>query len=233
MVNTEQNGRAAKLQSDYQSFINAIKRKKKFIYAMKRIIFILLTVFGGTIFAKAQTATTNEGVEINGIIWAISNVDTPKKFCSNPWESGMFYQWNRPIGWSNSDPMTNNRGETTWDESTPSGNTWEINICPSGWRLPTLKELESLLSSESLWGELNGVKGRFFGSGKQKVFFPAAGDRYKESGALYDVGNCGYYWSSTPFGNGAYCLKFVTDSFIGKPVFPRSFGFCVRCVLDK
>jgi hypothetical protein len=61
--------------------------------------------------------TQQKGVLINGVIWATSNVDAPGTFAKNPEDTGMFYQWNRKIGWSTSDPMTNSDGGTTWNRS--------------------------------------------------------------------------------------------------------------------
>ena len=59
-----------------------------------------------------------------------------------------------------------------------------------------------MLNSGSFWGQLNGIFGRFFGNGDQRVFFAAAGYRMGgnggNAGVLYDVGNIGRYWSSTP-----------------------------------
>ncbi|MDR1719185.1 MAG: hypothetical protein LBR67_03570 [Dysgonamonadaceae bacterium] len=32
-----------------------------------------------------------------------------------------FYQWNKKVGWSITDPLVNSNGGTTWDTSYPSG----------------------------------------------------------------------------------------------------------------
>ena len=82
-----------------------------------------------TITAQAgdQTAiceiTVIDGVIINEIIWATRNVDAPGTFAAKPEAPGMFYQWNRKVGWSASDPMINHNGEVEWDTSTPTGDT--------------------------------------------------------------------------------------------------------------
>ena len=44
-------------------------------------------------------------VIINGVKWATCNVDAPGTFAAAPESAGMFYQWNRKIGWSATDPM--------------------------------------------------------------------------------------------------------------------------------
>ena len=44
--------------------------------------------------------TLNKRVVINGVRWATCNVDAPGNFAANPEDAGMFYQWNRKVGWS-------------------------------------------------------------------------------------------------------------------------------------
>ena len=50
------------------------------------------------------------GVLINGVRWATRNVDAPGTFTTAPENAGMLYQWNRRVGWSNSEPMVNSNG---------------------------------------------------------------------------------------------------------------------------
>ena len=195
-----------------------------------------LSVTDSLIFSSINFPNSSDGVLINGVTWATCNVDMPGTFASQPNEAGMFYQWNRNIGWSSKDPMVNSNGGTVWDPSIPAGNSWEAanNPCPTGWRLPTSAEHQSLIDSGSFWDEMNGVAGRFFGSGTQIVFFPAAGCRYDNSGLLTDVGFIGSYWSGEPSTNydAAYTLFFYNigvNTFYGDS---RSFGFSVRCVSE-
>ncbi|MDR1809513.1 MAG: hypothetical protein LBR34_03800, partial [Prevotella sp.] len=72
---------------------------------------------GGT----TTSTTTDPGVVINGVRWATRNVDAPGTFAATPESAGMFYQWNRSLGWSSSNPLVNSNGGTTWDNSAPSG----------------------------------------------------------------------------------------------------------------
>jgi hypothetical protein len=169
----------------------------------------LLLIIGLTVSScnKDKDKSDNkEGVVINGVRWAASNVDTPGTFASNPEDAGMLYQWNRNVGWSSTDPMINSNGGTKWDDSTPSGDTWEPenDPCPCGWRVPTAKELGSLTKLNRYWGELNGINGYFFGSGETTLFLPAAGYRHHISGMINFVGMDGLYWSSTINSTGAY-----------------------------
>lgn len=84
--------------------------------------------------------TTDPGVVINGITWATRNVDTPDTFSASPESAGMFYQWNRRVGWVATGEVSG------WDASYSSSLEWEeINApCPEGWRVPTRIEMESL-----------------------------------------------------------------------------------------
>jgi len=153
------------------------------------------------VFKVTATGTLSEFVLINGIKWATCNVDAPGTFAANPEAPGMFYQWNRKVGWSATNPIKNSNGSTTWDNSVAAGNTWTKanDPCPPGWRVPTVTEYENLAKTGSKWTTENGIKGRIFGSGNNTLFLPAVGGRHFSDGTLSRVGSLGYYWSSTPY----------------------------------
>jgi len=190
-----------------------------------------------------ESVPIKEWVEINGVKWAKCNVNMPGTFTANPEDAGMFYQWNRKIGWSNADPMVNSDGGTTWDDSYPDGETWETSNDPSplGYRVPTLDEIEKLLDETKVTytkvGALdieNGVPGRRFTdkTSGESIFLPAAGYRYGSGGTLYGVGTIGDYWSSTQLEAGnAYGLYFY-DSFADWYHYYRTYGFSVRPVAE-
>jgi uncharacterized protein (TIGR02145 family) len=177
------------------------------------------------------------GVVINGVTWATRNVGAPGTFAATPESAGMFYQWNRKIGWSSTDPMVNSNGGTTWDDSTPSGTEWEPanDPCPSGWRVPTTEEQQSLLNSGSSWTTQSGVTGGVFGTAPNTIFLPAAGYRSSYDGSLdNDAGTIGYYWSSTQYDSGyAWYLYFVDGGYTVYNDGYRRRGFSVRCVQDN
>jgi len=190
------------------------------------------------------TTTKEAGVMINGVKWATRNVDKPGTFTAKPENTGMYYQWNRKVGWSATDPMINSNGGTVWDESYPTGTTWEKanDPCPSGWRVPTLDEYKKLLDREKVsYGFSNekdiiGLRCTDKASGKS-IFLPAAGFRSITNGKLYYVGDEGNYWSSTQdvyVNYYAYIISFEMDG--PYPVYWhdyfRSYGNCVRCVAD-
>ena len=117
--------------------------------------------------SKTSQTTTN-GVVINSITWANTNVGTnPKTFASSPEDYGGYY---------------------TWEEAK--------NACPTGWRLPTEAELKSLVDAGNVWTTQNGKNGRKFGSGSIIIFLPAAG--YYDNKGYHNVPDRqGAYWSST------------------------------------
>jgi uncharacterized protein (TIGR02145 family) len=176
-----------------------------------------------------------EGVVINGIRWATRNVDYPGTFAATPESPGMLYQWNKKVGWSNTDPMINHYGGTIWDSSTLSGTTWEEaqDPCPAGWRVPTLDEIKSLLSTGSSLTTYNGVLGRLFGISQDVyLFMPAAGQRNQNDGSLGGVGY-GYYWGSTKYINSAVHLEFYSGSAGWSNAGFTRYGRSVRCVADE
>ena len=174
-------------------------------------------------------------VMINGVCWATRNVDAPGTFAKNPEDFGMFYQWNRNVGWSSTDPMINSNGGTTWNSSMPTGTVWETtnNICPAGYRMPTHAEQQSLASVDSQWTTINGVTGRIFGSDNETIFLPAAGTRLgHDNGRLYDIVIGGYYWSSTNSEIGAHALHFNSGNVFTNDLFIRTSGLLIRCVAE-
>jgi len=179
------------------------------------------------------------GVVINGIKWATRNVDMPGTFAATPESSGMFYQWNRKIGWSSSDPMVSSNGDTEWDATNPEGTEWtkSNDPCPQGWRVPTHDEQLTLLAEDDVeheWTSQNSINGRLFTDkvSSKKLFLPAAGLRYGIDSALDGVGTYGGYWSSTQRDEFfAYYLHFYSGSADWGGAY-RSYGLAVRCVTE-
>ena len=206
--------------------------------------------------AQAAVDNRDNGVVINGVKWATRNVDKPGAFATNPEDAGMFYQWNRKVGWSATDPMINSDGGTSWDSSTPVGDTWEKSNDPSpaGWRVPTLEEIKTLLDENKVsneWTSENGVNGRRFTdkvSGKS-IFLPAIGGRSWQGGHFYGSVLFGSYWSCTlldeeldlsdpsdisNLGAYAYHMNFYDDDSdsVYLSASPGISGSLVRCVAE-
>jgi uncharacterized protein (TIGR02145 family) len=176
----------------------------------------------------------DDGVKINGIVWATRNVDAPGTFAATPESVGMFYQWNRKIGWSSTDPMVNSNGGTTWDNSMPSGTTWESanDPCPTGWRVPTHNEQVSLLNSGSIWTTQNGINGRVFGSGENTIFLPITSWRNESDGSLYLLLFFGEYWSSSYVYTSDGLIMHINSDVASWDADDRRKGFSIRCVKE-
>ena len=189
----------------------------------------------------SQTSTTDPGVVINGVKWATRNVDRPGTFATKPETAGMFYQWNRKIGWSATNPTINSSGGTTWNNNTPTGTIWSKanDPSPAGWRVPTREEILKLLDKDKVrseWTTVNGITGRKFTdktTGKF-LFLPAAGFRYCEGGygTIEGAGWGSNYWSSTQRDSRvAFELYFNNDS-VGEGVFDLCDGLLIRSVAE-
>jgi len=172
-------------------------------------------------------------VMINGTCWATRNVDMPGTFVANPEDYGMLYQWGSNIGWSNTYPLTASDGINEWRELWETGNVWlqENNPCPNGWRLPTLQEFQSLISSGGYWGNLNGINGYFFINAAPHLFIPAAGHCF--GGSLGGVNNTCFLWSDTPYENiFAYGVQILSSGLYYYPAF-RFTAYSIRCVAES
>jgi uncharacterized protein (TIGR02145 family) len=99
------------------------------------------------------------------------------------------------------------------------------NPCPSGYRLPTIAELDVERKS---WSS-NNAAGAFASSLK----LPVAGHRYYDDdyGSLSGVGSSGYYWSSTLDGSDSRRLGFGSSNAVTHGSY-RAGGKSVRCLKD-
>jgi uncharacterized protein (TIGR02145 family) len=98
------------------------------------------------------------------------------------------------------------------------------NPCPSGFRLPTIAELEAERAS---WGNNNSS-----GAYSSPLKLSMAGYRNRSDGTLVSVGSYGSYWSATVFGTYVQLLCFYSsDAFMYNNV--RANGLSVRCLKDK
>ena len=177
-------------------------------------------------------------VEINGVTWATRNVDKPGTFAENPESSGMLYQWNSKIAWTDTVTFVKD-----WDNTVPGGYEWEAknDPCPEGWRLPTVGEMKSLLEIKKVaggWDNLNEVGGYKFTDIKTNasVFFPAVGYRDGGDGRLRGAGSSGMYWSAESTSSNveeieeAYYIESGGNGAILGDYHKRNRAFSLRCV---
>ena len=119
----------------------------------------------------------------------------------------------------------------------PDGNKTEHDPCPTGWRVPTWNELNTLYSGyNSGWTQYNGQYGIWFSGSKpygedlNKIFLPASGERYPYSNAQ-NRGVDGFYWSSSVINYYSWSMK-VDSGGAGKWYMGKAYGLSVRCVKD-
>ena len=104
--------------------------------------------------------------------------------------------------------------------------------CPTGWRVPTREELQSLYNAGSTWTSVGGVYGRLFGTAPNQIFLPAVGI-LSSLGNFSGVGTQGSYWSRTAHSvssvfadNFRLCERFSRI----EPLWNLTIGSSVRCV---
>lgn len=181
-----------------------------------------------------------QGVVINGVRWAETNVNAPGTFAASPESFGMFYQWNRELGWSSSDPLTSSPGGAAWNSSDASGDSWAAanDPCPEGWRVPTLEEFEKLIDATKVdneWAIQNGVNGCRFTDkiSSVSIFLPAVGLRSNTDGALAGQNSLGFYWTAAApplLTDRANLMQFSGGTAARLGSNDRPIGFSVRCV---
>ena len=103
---------------------------------------------------------------------------------------------------------------------------------PAGWRVPTWK------SSVSPWSEFSTDNFTWSSTHygctySNEPFYPAAGYRDLNSGALSFVGSHGDYWSGSPNSIYGYGLFFLSNLVDPANDDNRAYGFSVRCVKDE
>jgi len=170
---------------------------------------------------------TNDDSEENGVVSG-AGFDANGQIVRTHAAYGKFIKQNEePYDWRapQNDALWNS-GSAISPVKTPN------DPCPAGWRVPTTRELGSLNYYNSEWGKLNGVNGRYFGDGEEKLFLPAAGGRSFGNGGVNCTGNYGHYWSSLDeYGIVADNLWFGERTFSVYHAH-SAHGFSVRCVAE-
>ena len=201
---------------------------------MRKLLFFTTILLLGFTACSREDITTEfpddvtNGIVINGVRWATRNVDTPGTFTNSPEAFGRHFQWNIRQGFAINDDAAD------WKYSNFTGTEWyaENDPCPSGWRVPTVIEFQSLLNANSRWVTTReGITGRLFGNAPNQIFLPAVGIRFPE---VTWLGSSGFYWSNTQHSR-EYSDEFAMSFVFGDDiVYIRSdlqfAGFPIRCV---
>ena len=143
--------------------------------------------------------------------------------------------------------------KSNWTGGSVPGNGWHTSEsvkglydpCPAGYRVPDGGEngfwATALETSSNAW---NSAIMKWSNSGftwtldnePTAAWYPAVGYRNSDSGALYNVGSNGFYWSASPnpsYSNNAYFLDFNSGNVNPASYSNRSYGYSVRCVRES
>ncbi|CAK7064870.1 MAG: hypothetical protein PARBA_02452 [Parabacteroides sp.] len=165
--------------------------------------------------------------------------------------TGYLYQWGRAdyINFTSSPtdgPINNSRPNnhvfykapnSPNDWLSPQNNfLWNGNSkgtndpCPSGYRVPTLSELQSIGNATSYDRDLFEVN---VGNNFPPLLLPAAGFRWNFDGLSQGQGANGRYWSSSVVqGNEAAYYIMFNSTILGMPTGGRANAFSVRCIKE-
>jgi hypothetical protein len=229
-------------------FTAANAQEKMYVMKDKAIVFQSeISNIDSIIFHDPVTTDKETGVLINGVVWATRNIDAPYTFVENPQDTGMYYQWNRNVGWTvsiggrgNSFTPSDGISELT-PPSDYSGETqWVNDPSPAGWKIPTKAQFESLTDTEfvsRVWTVLNSVNGMLFTDlqNGNSIFLPAAGEIDMELGyPTFWHNDMGFYRSSTHDGNySTYKLSIGSGNSAHVEQYLLATGELLRCVLDE
>ena len=196
--------------------------------------FWLLLTLGTATVCGQNSATTDNGVVINGVKWATRNVDKPGTFAENPEDPGMFYQWNRKKEWA----VTGN--VTGWDATYPKGTSWvkKNDPSPAGWHVPTKDDIKKLLDASKVkaeWTMEEDVYGEKFTDKAtgNSIFLPAVGVR-KSNDSSEGADTEGYYWSSSESGMEFLATGLNFNNDVNPTIYSghRKSAFSIRPVAD-
>lgn len=124
-------------------------------FVKNRSVFIEVTGKERTLKSKVVQETLVLGkdeVLINGQIWSTKNIGAPGTFASAPDDPGMYYQFNRKIGYP-SGPQGDPAPENWPVDYENDGTDWlpENDPSPEGWRVPTTAEMAALWEIGATW----------------------------------------------------------------------------------
>ena len=177
-------------------------------------ITLLAAVIFGFAFSNLQNANAQnvlEGVEINGVTWATTNVGA-----TAPGDYGNLFSWQEaqtacPKGW---------RLPTMKELEMFENYNW-------------VKEEVIDARVPSVWANSDGKNGRCFTDKvtKNSIFLPAAG-YINTNGMPYNTGIYGFYWSSTEHGryNANFLCFYHGNAYLYLNL--KDSGHSVRCVAE-
>lgn len=205
--------------------------------------------YGSTI---SFTTKPKDFVTVNGVNWAKYNLSYPSAFVAYNYDYGMYYQWNRSVGWSyegtgffwNTFPET-----STWDDgpsfSAPSNQSWSWQVdnsinewqknrnpCPYGWRIPNINEFSQMINSANTrgWYYLTNDKSKIFlkvsFNNNEELWLPGGGyrDIYHGEGT-YKNDLRAFYWAADKRN-----VIAIERNAVNYYIFDERHGLSIRCV---
>jgi uncharacterized protein (TIGR02145 family) len=213
---------------------------------LKNSIFLIIINLAVAVLLSSCSidCCADKGVVINGVKWAKSNVDRPKRFASKPEHYGRLYQWNSKKSWKAKETDVLRK----WKKANRTRNiitgVWEKGKDPSpkGWHIPGKADFEKLLDKEKVnieWMKYNGTYGYKFTDKESKnwIFLPAAGVRSFSSGTYYNSDIYGFYWTNDINAvdeENATSISLDLDSEMATLGYSNcNYAFSLRCVADN
>ena len=164
---------------------------------------------GMTLYPATTNVTTNKTITTVGSLTSGDSYDEPRILNSPTAGYGTYYNYAAATAGA----ITGSSNRTTATE----------DVCPKGWRLPTLNEQSSIAGGSYKWL-----------TGNISIFSPVTAGKYV-SGSLGGSGSTGYWWSSVADSTiSRYQLGYYPSSglFSGNGDNHRRYvGLSVRCVL--
>ena len=190
-------------------------------------------------FAAKLTGLTNNGNFVSlgyagGPLWATGNLSQTAKTIVDPLKAGEYFRYGKTTPYSASE---SDYTGTEHPLSTSADVAYSVN---SSWRIPTYGQFHALVNGwntttvwQADWTSIGSTKGGRLITSKVNgisLFFAAAGFNSGSGGYLFNAGNNGYYWSSTPYDSDyAYYMYFGSGN-IDTNFISREFGYSVRPV---
>lgn len=179
------------------------------------------------------------GASINSNTEAKSTLTWPSAVSSNSSNGTISYATEHPTIF-----IKNNSNNYDWyytGSSSTDNTRWQsdktiYDPCPAGWRVPDAGD-------NGVW-KVAGFSGTTYDSSNKGISFsisspsttwyPASGYRYFDDGALYNVGDCGCYWSASLNDALAYYLYFDFNGRVDPSSYNgRAYGLSVRCLQES
>jgi uncharacterized protein (TIGR02145 family) len=142
--------------------------------------------------------------------------------------------------WYNNDQATNAKYGVLYNWYTVNDSR---GLCPQGWHAPTQAEWTGLTTYLGGWevagGKMKSVSALWFSPNTDATnnsgFSGLPGGFRVYNGTFYNIGNLGYWWSSTEYTStyAWYRYLYSNSGYVSVSDDDKRFGFSVRCLRDN